>query len=564
MIRHWMSNASGLLRAVRSLTFWQVLGVVLVASLFGLLLGRGLWSRWRRRWFPVMVVLAVGMVFLLVAASVVYLRGPVHLGPIEVTNVANACMLADGKGLYHEMDSGDRFGNMYGPMSHVPPALAARLLGKSAWSVKLPCVLFAWATLVAVGVAAWRLGGVRAGVVGLLTAATAMLLLSQQSFVIHGDPQGMLWAALAVWASTSRRVAVRATVLGVALGATVNIKFHFPLYLLPLIALEYQRTRWRGVLLAGAVGALLAPLPFLLSPQIHFGRYLAIVRMVSGRPPGRHFAAMLQREAALLLPALVLLAILQSRATDADRTLLRRNRWVLIAALLSWAPVTYAGGLEGGGPVHLVVYIPMIAVFTGWLASRVSRIGQTVGQTDSQTEVPIVRDAVLLAVVFAGVLSAGMAGRGYIRDCLRQAPDSRAMHREIREIVARHPGQTVAMGSGEWSQDPRIYARTELLYQGQPYWLDTSVLMDCQKAGQGLPEAIRERMRRGYTPVWLIPRGDKPFVVLNRLLVHGRETPLFDNAFRDDFKRYYRVCEQTKHYTVWQYIGDVSESQPAP
>ena len=93
---------------------------------------------------------------------------------------------------------------------------------------------------------------------------------------------------------------------------------------------------------------------------------------------------------------------------------------------------------------------------------------------------------------------------------------------------------------------PRTLSRTLLVFAGHPYSLDAAPAMEMIKWTIPLPEQTLSGLRACKTDLWLIPKGEKPF-----MMTGDYGPPVLPPVFSETFKTRYRKAITYKFFEVW-------------
>jgi len=122
----------------------------------------------------------------------------------------------------------------------------------------------------------------------------------------------------------------------------------------------------------------------------------------------------------------------------------------------------------------------------------------------------------------------------------------------LTNIMHSHPGDRIEMG---YSQSyPLTLYRATLVFAGNPLTLDATALDDMQLSGLTIPQGTIDYIRACRTRIWLIPKGEAPFVMPN-IYADARIFPtrnLFENPFRQAFLQQYQRVETSDYFDLWE------------
>jgi hypothetical protein len=473
-------------------------------------------------------VLTAGAVTILsafVAIAGWYGRQLAYFDPAEPTIPAVAAVFAAGKPLYPALDAPERYAHVYGPVLFMVQAAALALVGPSIAASKaagLAGILLSLLALVRVVAAR------RSGIAGVWTAAACAavyLAFGGVSFWTRGDPLLILLVVAGLVAAQARDGSGSMWPLGIILGLIVNVKLTGPLYLLPVLALGLRRRHWRAGLAMTAIAGLTALAPFVL-PNVSASHYLDYIALAARNGIS---AATLRHNAewALFLCAPLAAAWMSPDPVRRDRPVVS---WLIPAVLL----IAVAGAKPGGGPFHLLPFVPVIAFL---VAARTENLEWRNSIVRSVTPAVLIV-AMAMAVAQQALFIRTVRGRD-----LHQASA------EVRTFVRSHPGTAPAIGYAGTSY--LSFIRPEVVFQSGAYLLDAPAVQEHQLAGLAIPPSTIRAIATCVAPIWLIPAtGDPPFLVPSAYLPRGPAT-VFSTEFRDTFQRYYERTSSIGLFDVW-------------
>jgi len=125
-------------------------------------------------------------------------------------------------------------------------------------------------------------------------------------------------------------------------------------------------------------------------------------------------------------------------------------------------------------------------------------------------------------------------------------------------LMSQHPGKNIEMGYGSHSSYPVTDFRPVLVFAGNPLTVDEMALDDMQMSDLAIPDSTLAYLRACKTEIWLIPRDEIPFQIVN---VYSQENPrlfpnwrVFDDHFRRIFLQHYHQTASTKYFDVWECV----------
>jgi hypothetical protein len=411
-------------------------------------------------------------------------------------SVASIAWLFDrGLPVYHAVDAAERYSHMYGPLAFMLPGWFLAIAGPSILTSKLAGVLAGLFSIVAV----YRLLRSTTATPQRALALTGLfallcLMFRNTSFWIRPDSFSLLFAALALLATTSRRGWLAAMGVGVCTGVLVNLKLTGPLYVLPAFAIL-------GVRL-GAIAAIatvvVAALPFVAFANVSLANYLTWVTLSAGN--GLLWSGLrhnLEWSLFLLLPLI--------SARVRDRTI------VFAALIVGVVGVAIAASKPGAGPYHLLPFLPAVL----YLFARHAEAMPIRGFAATAVIV-----ATLQQLYFVGVMRS-------------EAAETAIAANDVMSALDANPGQTMAMGYAS-AGERLTYVRPAIVFRTGRYPIDAPAVQEFQMSGLDLPPATIDAVQRCAIAIWLIPTGAAPFEGPNKY-PSQHERPLFSDAFRRAF-----------------------------
>jgi hypothetical protein len=477
-----------------------------------------------------------------------------YLGHIEPNIASVSFILLKGAPLYHAAGSTERYSMIYGPTTYLPFTLALRVLGGNILSLKLMVCL---ANLLLL----WLLWRCYRQLLNppdtllLLTSVIAYLLISETYvFQVRGDILIVLSVALGLTAihSTSKWISV--PLLALASAISFDIKITALCYFLPLFVLFVRRHGFRPAVLAGVGAAIFALAPF-LSPQISVKTYLEWLNVASREPLTRvEVLRELKLLPVLCAPFGLLLWQLAQKSRIALSNYVAKNRIFLVALGGSVTAIAVSASKIGAGPHHFMPFYPI----AGYVCAGIYRETKTSKVTQSAPArlnfIPL-----LWLWLAAAVVTQTAAGYSDIASTVlsfRSRAMASAVTSDLKRVMQDHPGETIEMGYGRWDSYELTFFRPMLVFAGNPFTIDASSLDDTQLSGVEIPHNTLEYLQQCKTQVWLIPKGDAPFGLVNVYsLIDPRvfpERPLFSDEFRRIFFQQYRKQGSTKYFDIWE------------
>jgi hypothetical protein len=211
--------------------------------------------------------------------------------------------------------------------------------------------------------------------------------------------------------------------------------------------------------------------------------------------------------------------------------------------LLSMAGTLVFASKSGARPVQWLPFVPML------LYAAAAMIKHT--NVQDVVEVFCRRpwlQAAGLAFLLTALTSAGVQEAQIISAIRQQNPYTRAIYADLGGIMKAMPAKKICMGCGVSESEFISTHFLPLVFANQPYVLDPVAVMDANADNLPLSNKTREIMANKVVDVWLIPRDDSPFAMLNPFAPHR---PLFDDGFRQAFAANYVVGGSSQFFDVY-------------
>jgi hypothetical protein len=544
---------STLIQVLHSSTNWLSLAVF-AAALAGFLTLRILWPsafrvlvdaiRAKRFWLPAtLLFLTAFLVFL--ACSTLY-QG--YLDHVETNVAAVSAAFNHGAPLYHDLASPQRYSLIYGPLSYLPFSCALRVLGSKLLSLKL-LVLFANVCFLILLWASYRKRLDTARTFFAVAAVMAFMMSGEPYlFQVRGDVLMSLTVALALFGVLSSSPLTALMLLSLATGLCFGVKITGVLYFLPLFVLLYRRFGLRMAAFAAFGAGLVGCLPFGL-PPISLTNYLLWFHEAS-RHPFRlvEFLSNLRTAVTISLPALLLLWGFHRVDPKNCLTYLREQKLFLLALAGSLGFVTILASKFGAGNHHLLPLYPVIGFLCSDLYSRIP----AGAPAPTVSYGSIARAACWLWLASTVATRIPVEFLATERKLNTRWSLAAAVTRDLTNIMHDHPGDRIEMG---YSQSYSLtFYRPTLVFAGNPLTLDAPALDDMQLSGLAIPQGTIDYIKACRTQIWLIPKGEAPFVIPN-IYADARIFPtrnLFEDRFRQAFLQQYQRVESSDYFDLWE------------
>jgi hypothetical protein len=215
------------------------------------------------------------------------------------------------------------------------------------------------------------------------------------------------------------------------------------------------------------------------------------------------------------------------------------------AGVLSLVPVVLlvavAGSKPGGGPFHLIPFVPVVMFLV--VSARAADWDQASTR------------ALMLAFALAALLVA-IPEQAIFIETVRQRDLHQALT-EVRVFMQTHPESSPAIGYAGTSY--LSYVRPEVVFHSREYLLDVPAIQEHRLAGLPLPASTLHEIETCHVPVWLIPAGEgQVFVVPSAYAPKGPQT-VFPDEFRQTFLRRYERTSSTGSFDVWTCRAEPAE-----
>jgi hypothetical protein len=475
---------------------------------------------------------AAALIFLGYAVFMVwYLLIDPFYSHLEPTIVSNSWMMYRGVPLYHDLSSWQRTSLLYGPMLNIIQVGSMLLLGPSVFSAKMPTVLALFFAIAELAIL-FRREFKSVATFGILILILQLMIFEISVFCAKADGLLFYFAVSALFAALIPNFIISSLMIGFALGVSVNLKIHAPLYFIPIIALYLSRHSSSGLFLSAVVAIAMAIIPFSIIPQISFPHYWEWLKVAAHH--GFHqglFLWNLEFAFFFLLPAYYF-------STHQSKTMLPRSfRIFLFSLIFATASVIFIASKDGAGPGHLIPLLPAFLYATvflyhmkvDFLANRKSY-------------------AFLVAFIFTlaifGFKNSAYAAKQIYPYAVKN------ISQDLQAITKSNPTERIAMGYG--GDYALTWYRPVLTFQDHPQWLDAAALMDMQAAGIEMPPSTQAAMESCKTTLWLIPKWGRPFDQKN---FYDSKKQLFSVSFKQAFLQRYEMKKRTPYYDLWYCKG---------
>ena len=486
-----------------------------------------------------------------------------YLEHVEPQIASVSFILLKGAPLYHSLTSAQRYSTQYGPMAYLPFTLVLHVVGANVFSLKL-LVFFANLGLLWLLWRCYRKLLDRQGASLVTTLVVAFLLLTNDYvFQVRGDILIIFAVALGLYAALSPSSWISAFLLALACGFAFDIKFSALFYFVPLYLLLSRKHGWRLVAWALGGAVIVALIPFLF-PEISAAGYLEWLHQMAQRPRSRvEILPELKMLLLLATPVGFLFWQLAQKSRGALEAFLTTNRRFLLVLASCVLAVAIVASEIGAGPHHFMPFYPIL----GYLCADIYQAAKTASGRAPLAGQP---SFLLLLWFWFAIIAAVPLGIDFsitVRRLLTSRSQANAVASDLEMVMANHSGQKMEMGYGNMKEyaDPSYrltYFRPALVFAGNPLTLDENALADMQLSHIDIPPSTLEYLRSCETNIWLIPKGNPPFALVNiysMIDAHAIPQPhLFSEEFRQTFFQQYRKQGSSEYFDIWECKADSS------
>jgi hypothetical protein len=419
----------------------------------------------------------------------------------EADILAIAAASYHGQPVYHALNSPDfGYSLRYGPMTFLLYRPFLVWGGERFWVLR--GLVFAANLMVCVSLYGIFRKVVRRDMALALTAPFLAALMEQMKIALgmRADIWIVLTVALAVRATLMESGIWAGLLAGVFVGLAVDLKATVAVTALLILVLLYQRHGLKPVAIAAGTATLTGFAPFALR-GFSLAGYLAWLHSAPAGLRSIDYVLVVPAfaYAAFLLAPFVLLRCMGIDPLPGQRGWRARAYWaVIVCGVLA---VAFVAAKPGTGMWHLWQLIPLVA---GYLAIAMGQAGIT---STRRAEVAV------LAIALGGMtvgLSFLRRDIALVRSAAVQEQELRSVRVELDTYLEAYRGRTVQVGYGE-GNSTADWLRYIPVLRGQPYTLDGSLRLE--EFFEKFPYGVIAKMNDCTNDVWLIPHGERPFVL---------------------------------------------------
>jgi hypothetical protein len=483
------------------------------------------------------MILAIVLLVNYVGLVILYPFWADYADPAEANVAIVSWLLRRGESIYPSLEAAGRYINNYGAFSYLAHAAFLSVFQPSIFSSKLAGSLAGLASIGLIFLLIkhqlnWRVAIIGSAIASLcfLNQTSASGLLTS-SFWVRPDSLLLFFTVLALFLvlRCERSLAIFGS--AIALGMSTNLKITAFLHFIPIYVLLLERFGLISVLISAVTSLFISLLPYLL-PQIsltNYWKWLQQVRLKGIK--SEQIPKNLLWTAFMAIPSTIALLLNFNKQWFSHRFLFC---FTLVAGIVVNAVISSTrGALEN----NMLPFVPLLLYLaTDLLGMKVAR---------SQL-IKVVSITAVMAFVASSCLAVYSTEVNFVRR-MNEAPGHRAIA-DLDRFMATHPGRTIGMGYGAVSYQLSSY-RSQLVFAGNPYLLDSASLMEMQASGlNNTPEKTLNALRTCQTQIWLIPRDNPPFQVYS---YYPPLQKLFSDRFRKIFAESYEKRETTEFYDAW-------------
>jgi hypothetical protein len=493
-------------------------------------------------------VLGVAMLAAFGAAVWAHLRSEAFADHVQPAVASIAALFWRGEPVYHALDSPERYSLHYGPLLFAIVGTFQGLLGATVFATKLPATLAALAALVFLHLTITRPGQRLEAWPWTGLAAAFFLHHFHLAFAARGDAFIVLAVALGLFFATRER-SRSAILLGICIGAAVNLKLHALVYFLPVLVTAARQNWSRRAKVGGCIAAVVvALLPFVIFPQVSLANYFGWLGVASRHGFGiEEYRGSLEWAAALAFPALFAAGIFVVRMEESARRVLRGEAAWLAAFGVAFLLIVIPASKVGAGKHHLMPLIPVALHFAARLAAL------SIVPFRLRGAGPVLACAVTLSWIAGCALSALHAANFIYRTARADHVEAQRCQSDMMSLRTAHADAVLLVAPAGDDTYRHTFARFRLVAEGMPAGIDPCATMDFVRGNSGavavagLTRAIEAES--GRPVLWVVPKCGEPFSMRTYYPPYG---PLFAEAVRAEFQRDFSRVRSTEFFDLYR------------
>ena len=481
-----------------------------------------------------MLCIAASLLFInVVWVAGTYLFYPGYLDHGEPSVTLISWRLLSGFPAFLDFKAPALISNVYGPIAYVVHAISFWLMGPSIIIGKSASILAATLIPIFVFLSQYHRGSPQAAI-GAILACGILFLHIPFSIWNRPDVFMALLVVIAVWVANSsekgRQEWPKAIIISFCAGLAVGMKLHAGVYFAPIVFFHcaHENRGFKTFMVMALIGLALVLLPFSFS-TFSLPAFVDWIILHTHKPSVYMFDPKFMRYGALYFtPVLFYLATWKLPKVGFSLP----EKIYLWVFLISLVVILYPATKVGAGTHYffpfMAIFIDQLLRFTGRLRVHKSLAWSLTG-------------SLVIAIVIIGI----PVQKRFFRAL--NWNEVYGIQSEIRNIMRIYKGRSIEMGIGQDIKTyPRTYYRTLLVLAGHPYTIDAAPAMELNKWRFPLPEKTLQGLRKCNTDLWLIPQGERPFIMTGYY-----NAPVLDPSFSDTFLSNYVKEKSFKFFDVW-------------
>ncbi|NQV85097.1 MAG: glycosyltransferase family 39 protein [Rhodospirillales bacterium] len=486
-----------------------------------------------RHRIPLLGIAAGFLLLDLIWVTGTYLVYPGYLDHGEPSVALISWRLLGGWPAFLDFDAPALISNVYGPMTYVVHAVSFWLLGPSIIAGKAASFVVAMLIPVFVFLSQRHRGNSQAAFGAILACG---LVLFHVPFSIWNRPDSFmaLLVVIAVWATNAsdpgRPEWSKSILIAVTASLAVGMKLHAGAYFAPVVLFHCinENRGFKTFAAMAVIGMAVVFLPFGFS-VFSLSAFVDWIVLHTQKESSSVFDSKFLRYGVLYsTPVLFYLASWrwsEKKLPVAEHIYF----WVFVLSLIA---ILFPATKVGAGTHY---FFPFLAVL-------IDQILRHANLTETR-KAGVWGLAVILTV---SILIVGIPVQKRFFRALHWQ-EVTEIQSEIRAIMNDNKGRSIEMGFGQnVAIYPRTLSRTLLVLAGNPYSIDSAPAMETNKWKIPLPEKTLSMLRNCKTDLWLIPTGERPFMMIG---YYGEAAlaPEFSKAFNDGYAK----VKSYKYFDIW-------------